>query len=73
MSHVLNGVSSLPHLGVLRVEGADAISFLQGQLTQDFALLPAHRGTAGRVLHGEGPHAGELHRIQTQSIRGRCW
>ena len=39
MTHVLNGVSPLPHLGVLRVEGADASRFLQGQLTQDFALL----------------------------------
>ena len=39
MSHVLNGLAPLPHLGVVRVEGADAISFLQGQLTQDFALL----------------------------------
>jgi folate-binding protein YgfZ len=39
MSHVLNGVAPLPDLGVMRVEGADATSFLQGQLTQDFALL----------------------------------
>lgn len=39
MTHVLNGVSPLPHLGVLRVEGEDATRFLQGQLTQDFALL----------------------------------
>ncbi len=39
MSHPLNGVSALPHLGVIRVVGDDAASFLQGQLTQDFALL----------------------------------
>ena len=39
MSHVLNGVTPLPHLGILRVEGEDAARFLQGQLTQDFALL----------------------------------
>src|SRR3954468_8175954 len=39
MSHPLNGASPLPHLGVIRVEGEDAASFLQGQLTQDFALL----------------------------------
>lgn len=39
MTHVLNGVSPLPHLGVLRVDGEDAARFLQGQLTQDFALL----------------------------------
>ena len=26
-------------LGIIKVEGADAASFLQGQLTQDFVLL----------------------------------
>lgn len=39
MSHPLNGVTPLPHLGVIGVQGDDAASFLQGQLTQDFALL----------------------------------
>jgi len=39
MSHPLHGVASLPHLGVIRVQGADAAAFIQGQLTQDFALL----------------------------------
>ncbi|HSH91216.1 MAG TPA: folate-binding protein [Ramlibacter sp.] len=39
MAHPLNGVTPLPHLGIIRVEGEDAPSFLQGQLTQDFALL----------------------------------
>lgn len=39
MSQLPNGVSPLPHLGVLRAEGEDAARFLQGQLTQDFALL----------------------------------
>lgn len=36
---VLNGVTTLAHLGVIRAEGPDAASFLHGQLTQDFALL----------------------------------
>ena len=35
----LNGVAPLPHLGVIRVQGEDAARFLQGQMTQDFALL----------------------------------
>lgn len=35
----LNGIAPVPHLGVIRVEGADAATFLQGQLTQDFLLL----------------------------------
>ena len=39
MSHPLNGVAALPHLGVIRVQGEDAARFLQGQLTQDFVLL----------------------------------
>jgi len=29
----------LPHLGIIRAHGAEAAKFLQGQLTQDFALL----------------------------------
>ncbi len=39
MSNALNGIAPLPHLGIIRVEGEDAAKFLQGQLTQDFALL----------------------------------
>ena len=39
MTQFLNGVAPLPHLGVIRVEGEDAATFLQGQMTQDFALL----------------------------------
>lgn len=39
MPHPLHGVAPLPHLGVIRAQGEDAAGFLQGQLTQDFALL----------------------------------
>jgi len=39
VSTPLNGVAPLPHLGIIRVEGEDAATFLHGQLTQDFALL----------------------------------
>ncbi|MCU0762037.1 MAG: folate-binding protein [Hydrogenophaga sp.] len=35
----LQGAARLDHLGVIRVQGEDAASFLHGQLTQDFALL----------------------------------
>jgi tRNA-modifying protein YgfZ len=35
----LEGTVPLTHLGVIRVEGDEAAKFLQGQLTQDFALL----------------------------------
>jgi len=39
MTQLLNGATPLPHLGIIGVAGEDAASFLQGQLTQDFALL----------------------------------
>lgn len=35
----LDGVATLTHLGVIRVEGEDAAKFIHGQLTQDFSLL----------------------------------
>ncbi len=39
MNQTLNGIAPLPNLGLIRVQGEDAATFLQGQLTQDFALL----------------------------------
>jgi len=39
MPHPLNGVAPLPHLGVIRAQGAEASQFLHNQLTQDFTLL----------------------------------
>jgi tRNA-modifying protein YgfZ len=39
MSQTLQGVASLPHLGVIRAQGEEAARFLHGQLTQDFSLL----------------------------------
>jgi tRNA-modifying protein YgfZ len=39
MTSLPNGVTPLPHLGIIGVQGDDAASFLQGQLTQDFVLL----------------------------------
>ena len=54
MSHPLNGVSALPHLGVIRVEGDDAARFLQGQLTQDFALLGAAQARLAAFCTAKG-------------------
>jgi folate-binding protein YgfZ len=39
MTHPLEGIAPLPHLGVIRAQGDDAASFLHNQLTQDFLLL----------------------------------
>ncbi len=39
MNSLLQGISALPHLGVIRAQGEEAAKFLHGQLTQDFSLL----------------------------------
>jgi folate-binding protein YgfZ len=57
MSELLNGAMALPHLGIIAVQGEDGASFLQAQLTQDFALLDlsharlaAYCSAKGRML-----------------------
>ncbi len=41
-------IADLSHFGVIQVSGADALTFLQGQLTQDVAKITgAHAGFAG--------------------------
>ena len=48
MNNGPDGKAKLNSLGVIRAHGEDATSFLQGQLTQDFALLDAsHARLAG--------------------------
>ena len=54
MSLHLNGVAALPHLGVIRAQGADAASFLQGQLTQDFALLGTGEARLAAFCNAKG-------------------
>ena len=54
MSHLLAGACPLPHLGVIRVEGEDAAKFLQGQLTQDFVLLPATQARLAAFCSAKG-------------------
>ena len=53
-SVVLNGVTALSHLGVIRAEGPDAASFLHGQLTQDFALLDAAEARLAALCTSKG-------------------
>ncbi len=54
MTQALNGVTALRHLGVICVEGDDAASFLQGQLTQDFALLRADEARLAAYCTAKG-------------------
>lgn len=39
MNTPFQGVAPLTHIGLIRVQGADAAKFLHGQLTNDFSLL----------------------------------
>ncbi|MFT3815343.1 MAG: folate-binding protein [Acidovorax sp.] len=54
MTHLLNGIAPLPHLGVIRVHGEDAAAFLHGQLTQDFALLDLQHARLAAFLSAKG-------------------
>jgi folate-binding protein YgfZ len=81
----LNGIAPLDHLGVIRVAGADAVSFLQGQLTNDFALLPSDEARLAGFLSAKGrmqasfigwiPAPGEVllvcHRSVLEAVRKR--
>jgi tRNA-modifying protein YgfZ len=57
MNAVLSSASPLPHLGMLRFSGADALGFLQGQVSNDTRrlgsgnpLLAAYSSPQGRVV-----------------------
>lgn len=50
----LSGVTALAHLGVIRVTGADAVTFLQGQLTQDVALLKPDEARLAAFCNAKG-------------------
>ena len=54
MTTNLDGITPLPHLGVIRAEGDDAAKFLHGQLTQDFALLGLHEARLAAFLSAKG-------------------
>ncbi len=53
-SAVLQGVTALSHLGVIRAEGPEAASFLHGQLTQDFALLDGSEARLAALCTAKG-------------------
>ena len=50
----LNGISPLPHLGVIRASGEDAARFLQGQLTQDVQHLPPGQARLAALCNPKG-------------------
>ena len=54
MTAPLQGIAPLSHLGVIRAQGADAASFLHGQLTQDFALLDTQHARLAAYCSAKG-------------------
>lgn len=51
---LLSGVTRLPHLGIIRVSGEDAVKFLQGQLTQDVALMSLSEARLAAFCNAKG-------------------
>ena len=50
----LDGVAALPHLGVIRATGEQAATFLQGQLTQDMALMAPGQARLAAFCNAKG-------------------
>lgn len=51
---LIEGVAPASKLGIIKVEGADAASFLQGQLTQDFVLLKPNEARLAAFCSAKG-------------------
>ena len=49
-----SGIAKLEHLGIIHVTGADATSFLQGQLTNDVALLSMNESRLAAFCSAKG-------------------
>jgi tRNA-modifying protein YgfZ len=49
-----SGVAKLDHLGIIRVTGSDAASFLQGQLTNDVVLLGMNESRLAAFCSAKG-------------------
>ena len=54
MTPNLHGIAPLNHLGVIRAQGDEAVKFLHGQLTQDFALLGMDQARLTAFLSAKG-------------------
>lgn len=50
----VSGITELTHLGVIRAAGEDAVKFLQGQLTQDVALLDLTQARLAAFCNAKG-------------------
>ena len=50
----ISGIAELAHLGVIRATGDDAVTFLQGQLTQDVALMGGNEARLAAFCNAKG-------------------
>ena len=70
MDENLDGIAPVPHLGVIRVAGAEAALFLQGQLTQDFLSLPAGEPRLAAFCSAKGRMQASFVGVKTQRDTG---
>jgi folate-binding protein YgfZ len=54
LTHMLNGISPLPHLGVIQAQGEDAANFLHNQLSNDVLLLPVGQSRLAAFCSAKG-------------------
>ena len=54
LAAIASGLAVLPNWGVIRVLGNDAVAFLQGQLTQDVALLGMNEARLAAFCNAKG-------------------
>jgi len=50
----LQGIATLPHLGIIRAAGSDAASFLHNQLTNDVLLMKEGQSRLAAFCNAKG-------------------
>jgi len=54
LQNLINGISPLPHLGVIQAQGEDAANFLHNQLSNDVLLLPVGQSRLAAFCSAKG-------------------
>lgn len=54
MTQPINAITPMPEIGVLHCSGPDTLHFLQGQLSNDFALMRHHQARLAAFLSAKG-------------------
>lgn len=67
----LSGVTKLSHLGLIRAEGADAATFLQGQLTQDVVTMGLGSARLAAFCNAKGRMQASFVIFKRQTADGR--